>query len=152
MSQQSCRDGLVALVCLDTSPPTMPCPSHLSSGPSSCNSSTPPFITPPPTNQWQMALLNASTTSLKMPRCTSLRWTAQLPWVLLGLWTSPKEDINMLANELVYGEALVVPAKFFPFFRQDMSLKLLHRSVKPFTTHQENEQWIFIASHPKHPS
>ncbi len=41
-----------------------------------------------------------------------LRWPERLPWVLLGLRTAPKEDNGILAAELVYGAALVLPAEF----------------------------------------
>ena len=36
----------------------------------------------------------------------------ELPWVPLGLRTSPKEDINSSTAELVYGEALTLPGEF----------------------------------------
>ncbi|KAK3797528.1 hypothetical protein RRG08_054561 [Elysia crispata] len=37
------------------------------------------------------------------------RWTDELPWVLLGLRTVPKEDLDTSSAELVYGEPLTVP-------------------------------------------
>ena len=67
-----------------------------------------------------------------MARCTSPEWIAQQSWVLLGLQTSPKEGIYLSPAELMYGEPLVVPAEFFPFSQQDMSLGQLHQFVKPF--------------------
>jgi len=39
-------------------------------------------------------------------------WTNELPWILLGLRTSPKEDIQRSSAELVYGEPLTVPGDF----------------------------------------
>ena len=39
-------------------------------------------------------------------------WTDDLPWVLLGLRTSPKEDIHASSAELVYGQVLTVPGDF----------------------------------------
>ena len=39
-------------------------------------------------------------------------WTDDLPWVLLGLRTSPKEDIHASCAELVYGQVLTVPGDF----------------------------------------
>ena len=39
-------------------------------------------------------------------------WTKQLPWVLLGLRTAPKEDIGASTAELVYGSPLTVPGAF----------------------------------------
>ena len=49
-----------------------------------------------------------------MARCTGPDWKAQLPWVLLGLRTSPKEGVQVSPAEMVFGEALVVPGEFFP--------------------------------------
>ena len=40
------------------------------------------------------------------------RWTDELPWVLLGLRTVPKEDLDTSSAELVYGEPLTVPGEF----------------------------------------
>ena len=49
-----------------------------------------------------------------MSRCKSTEWSAQLPWVLLGLRTAPKEIDNVSPAERVYSETLHVPADFFP--------------------------------------
>ena len=40
------------------------------------------------------------------------KWTDQLPWVLLGLRTTFKEDLHASSAELVFGEALSVPGDF----------------------------------------
>ncbi len=42
-------------------------------------------------------------------RLTTPTWTQELPWVLLGLRTTLKEDIGSSAAELVYGTTLSVP-------------------------------------------
>lgn len=39
-------------------------------------------------------------------------WADELPWVLLGLRTVPKEDLDTSSAELVYGEPLTVPGEF----------------------------------------
>lgn len=39
-------------------------------------------------------------------------WMDQLPWVLLGIRTAPKEDLNTSSAELVYGAPLTVPGDF----------------------------------------
>ncbi|XP_069999453.1 uncharacterized protein [Penaeus vannamei] len=44
-----------------------------------------------------------------MARCTKSDWKAQLPWVLLGIRTSPKEGLQVSP-----AEALTVPGEFFP--------------------------------------
>ena len=48
-----------------------------------------------------------------MARCTSSSWATELPWVLLGLRTTPKESDNIAPAEKVYGGQLTVPADFF---------------------------------------
>ena len=47
-------------------------------------------------------------TSLKA-RLTSANWLDELPWVLLGIRTAPKEDLQASSAELVYGAPLSVP-------------------------------------------
>ncbi len=42
------------------------------------------------------------------------RWIERLPWVLLGLRTVPKEDLQSSSAELVYGQTLRVPGDFIP--------------------------------------
>ena len=42
----------------------------------------------------------------------SNNWTYQLPWVLLGLRTAFKEDLQMTSAELVFGEPLMVSGDF----------------------------------------
>ena len=41
-------------------------------------------------------------------------WIDELPWVLLGIRTTPKEDLRASSAELVYGETLTVPGDFIP--------------------------------------
>ena len=51
-------------------------------------------------------------------------WASELPWVLLGLRSTPKEDISASTAELLYGTPLVLPCSFWPSeettSRQDM--------------------------------
>ena len=47
-------------------------------------------------------------------RCSGSDWHTQLPWVLLGLRTMPKDGLIYSAAEMVYGQPLVVPGEFFP--------------------------------------
>ncbi|KAL5479168.1 hypothetical protein EMCRGX_G022658 [Ephydatia muelleri] len=47
-------------------------------------------------------------------RLTGPNWTADLPWVLLGIRTAPKDDLGCSSAELVYGTPLAVPVEFFP--------------------------------------
>ena len=48
-------------------------------------------------------------------RCIGSDWHSQLPWVLLGLRTMPKDGLVHSAAEMVYGQPLVVPGEFFPY-------------------------------------
>ena len=41
-------------------------------------------------------------------------WVDKLPWVLLGIRTAPKEDLQSSSAELVYGQPLWVPGDFIP--------------------------------------
>lgn len=52
-------------------------------------------------------------TSIKT-RLQSPNWINELPWVMLGLRTAPKEDLGLSSAELVFGEALTVPGEFIP--------------------------------------
>ncbi|XP_064083863.1 uncharacterized protein LOC135199633 [Macrobrachium nipponense] len=48
-----------------------------------------------------------------MARCTGPDWKVQLPWVLLGLCTTPRANGDPSPAEKVYGETLTVPGEFF---------------------------------------
>ena len=48
-----------------------------------------------------------------MARCASTNWYTHLPWVLLGIRTSVKEDLGTSSAELVYGSAIALPGEFF---------------------------------------
>ena len=45
-------------------------------------------------------------------RLNGPNWVDELPWVLLGLRTAPKEDLHTSAAEMVYGTPLTVPGDF----------------------------------------
>ena len=51
-------------------------------------------------------------TSALKARLTGPNWTDELPWVLLGVRTAPKEDLGCSSAELVYGAPLTVPGDF----------------------------------------
>ena len=48
-----------------------------------------------------------------MAKCNNENWTTNLPWILLGLRTTPKEGSNTTAAEMTYGDNLQVPGDFF---------------------------------------
>ena len=45
-------------------------------------------------------------------RLTGPDWTDQIPWVMLGLRTAPKEDLDASPAELVYRSTLTDPGNF----------------------------------------
>lgn len=45
-------------------------------------------------------------------RCSSADWVAQLPWVMMGIRSTPREDENVSPAEAVFGSQLVVPGQF----------------------------------------
>ena len=47
-------------------------------------------------------------------RATTPSWSSQLPWVLLGLRTTPRDDDSSTPAEAVYGTHLVLPGQFLP--------------------------------------
>eukprot|EP00096_Caligus_rogercresseyi_P013469 TRINITY_DN6112_c0_g1_i3.p1 TRINITY_DN6112_c0_g1~~TRINITY_DN6112_c0_g1_i3.p1 ORF type:complete len:203 (+),score=17.35 TRINITY_DN6112_c0_g1_i3:1001-1609(+) len=66
-------------------------------------------------------------------RLNGPHWVLELPWVLLGIRTAPKEDLGSSSAELVYGAPLVVPGDFLPTPRSqlqpDAVLDRLRRAV-----------------------
>ena len=52
--------------------------------------------------------------SALMARLTGPDWIDELPWVLLGIRTVPKEDLGCSSAEMVYGAPLTVPGDFMP--------------------------------------
>ncbi|XP_068223946.1 uncharacterized protein [Palaemon carinicauda] len=48
-----------------------------------------------------------------MSHCKDSNWFTKLLGVLLGLRTTPKDALDVLTAELVYGDPLVVPSKFY---------------------------------------
>ena len=52
--------------------------------------------------------------SALMARLTGPDWIDELPWVLLGIRTVPKEDLECSSAEMVYGAPLTVPGDFLP--------------------------------------
>ena len=66
-----------------------------------------------------------------MARCSSENWKRELPWVMLGLRTAPKDDDDHSPAERVYGDQLTVPADFFRP-TQDLSPSQLQEAVQRF--------------------
>ena len=47
-----------------------------------------------------------------MARLNGLKWIDELPWVLLGIRTVPKEDLDCSSAEMLCGAPLTVPGDF----------------------------------------
>lgn len=65
-------------------------------------------------------------------RLTGPSWAKELPWVLLGIRTAPKEDLGCSSAEMVYGLPLTVPGDFIPSSHiqsDDLSLARLRDQV-----------------------
>ncbi|XP_066978929.1 uncharacterized protein [Macrobrachium rosenbergii] len=67
-----------------------------------------------------------------MAHCTSENWKYQLPWVLLGLKTTPRANSDPSSAEKVYGETLVVPGELIAEDRDDIVMQRLHDRDIPF--------------------
>ena len=81
--------------------------------------------------------LHRSLKAALIARCTDSSWFCQLPWVLLGLRTTLKEDLDVSATEIVYGDPLVIPAEFFPATNDLCRLQQIVGKFAPVrTTHR----------------
>ena len=56
-------------------------------------------------------------------------WVDKLPWVMLGIRTAPKEDLQSSSAELVYGQPLRVPGDFVPASNVPWSATLQRASL-----------------------
>ena len=63
-----------------------------------------------------------------LARLASSDWFEHLPWVLLGLRTSPREDSATSASEAVYGSDLTLPGQFLEV--QDPPTNLFYKTIK----------------------
>ena len=61
-------------------------------------------------------------------RLASSNWFEHLPWVLIGLRTSPREDSAKSASEAVYGSDLTLPGQFLEV--QDPPTNLFYENLK----------------------
>ncbi|XP_068250725.1 uncharacterized protein [Palaemon carinicauda] len=100
-----------------------------------------------PVANGMVELFNRSLKAALMSRCKDSNWFTQLPWVLLGLRTSPKDDLDFPAAEMVYGDPLVVLAKFFPSVISSYDLQHIRHIVGKFTpcrqTHKLQQSTIY---------
>ncbi|XP_041985947.1 uncharacterized protein LOC121738131 [Aricia agestis] len=80
------------------------------------------------------------------------RWTESLPWVLLGIRTAFKEDLQCSSAELVYGEPLRLPGEFFDpadggttdTSEFSARLKQIARRLQPTAASRHSSPKVFI--------
>jgi len=63
---------------------------------------------------------------------SSSSWFQHLPWALLAIRATPKEDTGISSAEKLYGEPLVIPGEFFPGDSSDLEIQELRRKVGDF--------------------
>jgi len=102
--------------------------------------------------------------SLKTSLRTRLRganWVDELPWVLLGHRTAPKDDLKASPAELVFGDSLLLPGDFAangtaPSFLQPHMLPLTPRrhgsAAQTPLTDLLKSTYVFVRVGPQHPS
>ena len=80
-------------------------------------------------------------------RLTGPNWIQELPWILLGIRTMPKEDLGCSSADIVFGAPLTVPGDFIPsrvrthsdFARHLRQLREQVRSLVPVPTSQHGK-------------
>lgn len=70
-------------------------------------------------------------TALKA-RLTGSNWIDELPWVLLGIRTVPKEDLGHSSAELVYGCPLTIPGDFINDSQHQQTFTQLQEKIHKF--------------------
>ena len=80
--------------------------------------------------------------SALMARLVRPNWLDELPWVLLGIRTAPKEDLRCSSPEPVYGAPMTVPGDFVPRGQDTQEatrfLPRLRGSARQFATWHRN--------------
>uniref|UniRef100_A0A0L8H7Q7 Integrase catalytic domain-containing protein n=1 Tax=Octopus bimaculoides TaxID=37653 RepID=A0A0L8H7Q7_OCTBM len=56
-------------------------------------------------------------------RLNGPNWIDQLPWVMLGICTAPKENLNASSMEMMYGAPLIVPGEFLLNMNSELDAK-----------------------------
>ena len=85
-------------------------------------------------------------------------WIDELPWVLLGLRTATKEDLQTSPAEMVFGDSPLLPGEFassgktpfFPSFTETSTTSPQHHRVDTPTL--ARSKYVFVRVGPQHPS
>ncbi|XP_068203738.1 uncharacterized protein [Palaemon carinicauda] len=72
-----------------------------------------------------------------MSNCKDSHWFTQLPWVLLGLRTTPKDALDVSAAEMVYGDQSVVLPNFCWSATSSDNLQRPRHVVGKFTPYRQ---------------
>ena len=78
-----------------------------------------------------------------MARCNAPNWRRNLPWVLLGIRTTPHAALNYSPAEALYGQALRIPADMLPGSGEPQTLADIRKAVAdiiPTKTYAGNRQ------------
>ncbi|XP_076042117.1 uncharacterized protein LOC143026014 [Oratosquilla oratoria] len=65
-----------------------------------------------PATNGMMERLRRTLKATLMSRGTEASWCTQLPWVLLGLRTSPEYGLDISPAEMIYSDPVVIPGDF----------------------------------------
>ena len=86
-----------------------------------------------------------------IPRLNGPNWIDELPWVLHGIRTVPKEDLDCSSAEMVYGAPLTVPGDFLPRGQTETVRGLASRPPVPHGTRPSsvpatlaNSSYVFV--------
>lgn len=86
-----------------------------------------------------------------MARCNTENWSDDLPFVLLGIRTSIKEDLNCCPAELVYGQNIKLPAELVPNNSETpLTSQVLNKlrdcvnNLKPVEPRKPNNPTVFV--------
>ncbi len=92
--------------------------------------------------------------SALLTRLKDYNWMDELPWILLGIRTAPKEDLKSSSAEIIFGEPLTVPADFISGNSEVLGLhdylyklRAKVQNLKPIPTSQHGLSKSYI--HPK---
>ena len=83
-----------------------------------------------------------------MASCERSDWLSQLPWTLLGLRTTPKDEYLASAADMVYGEPLSVPGDFFSEKGLSNSEEIYNKVMKFIpvkqTFHEKRNKAVYV--------
>ena len=73
-----------------------------------------------------------------------VHWTMEMPWVLLGIRTAPKDDLGC-SLELAYGAPVTVPGDFLLFTgSHDVPMPTSRNGVAPSSMPSNMKQSLYV--------